>query len=221
MTFKNDQDMFERMKEKLYTAVCCDIMDDYGYRNQAMNIKIKPIQKGNKVVGRAKTILSTSVYEIYEEPYKGEIDAVDSLKNNEVVVMKTEESEKSGVWGELLSIAAKMKGTNGAVIDGYTRDVEEIKKLDYNVYALGFSPLDSRGRSTVIDYDCRIKCGGIEVNPGDLIFGDLDGVIVIPKSIAEKVMIEALQKVEKENKMRQGLLEGRSLKELYQEQGVL
>jgi len=219
--FENEQKMFNIMRKKLYTAVCCDVMDDLGFRRQALNCNIRPISKNNIVMGRAKTILSTETHEIYDNPYEGEIKAVDSIKKNEVVVIKTGKSEYSGVWGELLSMAAMVRGANGAIIDGYSRDIKKIKEINFPVFTAGFSPLDSKGRSKIIDFDCPIICGGVEINPGDIIFGDYDGVISIPKSIAEKVIVMAQNKVEKENMIKEGIYNGKYLDELYNEYGIL
>jgi len=222
MSFKNDQEMFEKMEKMLYTAVCCDVMDELGYRNQAMRHDIRPISKEHILVGRAKTILAVDIYEVDENPYEGEIKAIDSVKPGEVVVGATNRSTANGLWGELLSTATKVRGGRGAVIDGITRDVEKIIKLgNFPVFAVGFKPVDSAGRGKVIDYDCPVVCGDILVNPGDLIFCDYDGAIAIPKDIAEEVVIKALEKATKENLTRDMLLEGKYLADAYAKYGVL
>lgn len=222
MVFKSDKEMFEKMEKDLYTAVCSDVLDELGYRNQAMRHDIRPIDSESILVGRAKTILSVDIYEIYDNPYEGEIKAIDSVKPGEVVVGATNKSILNGLWGELLSTATKVRGGRGAVIDGFSRDVKKIMKLgNFPVFAVGFKPVDSAGRGRLIDYDCPIMCGDIMVYPGDLIFGDYDGVIVIPKDIAEEVVTKALEKVTKEDLTRDMLFKGQYLADAYAKYGVL
>lgn len=112
------------------------------------------------------------------------------------------------VWGELLSTATKARGGRGAVIDGLARDIKKIKEMNFPLFTAGYKPVDSRGRGKVIDYDCTVVCGGVKVTPGDLIFGDIDGIVVIPKDISNEVISAALEKVSKENATRKDLLDG-------------
>ena len=163
MNFKNDREMFELMEAKLYTAACCDIMDGFNYRYQAMKPNIRPISEDMVVVGRAKTILTVDVYYICDNPYDKEIESIDSIREGEVVVACTNNSINNGVWGELLTTATKARGGRGAIIDGLARDVKKIKELGLPVFTAGYRPVDSRGRGLVIDYDCSVECGGVKV----------------------------------------------------------
>ncbi|HHV42322.1 MAG TPA: RraA family protein [Clostridiaceae bacterium] len=213
--------MFEIMEQRLYTAVCCDVMDDLGYRNQAMHHNIRPLDDNVKVIGRAKTILAVDVYEVTKDCYKVEIEALDSVKEGEVVVVSTNNSLTNGIWGELLSTAAKARGARGAIIDGLGRDIEKIREMKFPVFMVGFKPVDSKGRGLVIDYDCPINCGGVIVEPGDIVFGDYDGVIAIPHRICHEVIERSLHKVEKEQSTKNALLKGKLLKDVYDQFGVL
>ena len=219
--FEDDFEMFKVMKQQLYTAVCCDVMDSMGYKDQAMRYNIRPVHEDMVVVGRAKTMLAADIQDVYENPYEKEIDALDSVEEGQVVVIDTNESTSSGIWGELLTTAAMMRGGRGAVVDGLSRDIWRTKKMDFPLFAVGYRPLDSQGRSYIFDYDCTIKCGGIKVKPNDIIFGDIDGVIVIPKEISMDVVRGACEKVSKENVTRDELLEGKLLKDVYEKYGVL
>jgi 4-hydroxy-4-methyl-2-oxoglutarate aldolase len=219
--FENDERMFALMRQELYTAVCCDVMDRMGFRDQAMRHDIRPVDETMVVLGRAKTILAVDVYEIYDEPYTGEMESLDSVKPGEVVVASTNESTRNCLFGELLSTATRVRGGTGAVIDGLIRDVRQIKAMKFPMFAVGYKPLDSAGRGKVIDYDCPIVCGDIRVQPGDIVFGDIDGLVVIPKAIAEEVIDAALQKVHKENLTRDELLKGSYLADVYKKYGVL
>jgi len=221
MTSSNDSSLFVQMRDNLYTAVISDSLDDLGYRNQAMNERLRPINQDHVLVGRAKTVLCVDVYHIHENSYDKEIAAIDSVQPGEVVVAATNRSVRNGMWGELLSTASKMRGASGAVIDGLARDTKMIQKLDFPVFCTGFKPVDSKGRGVVIDYDCPIEAGDVLVHPGDVIFGDRDGIVVIPQAVLGQVFEAAMAKVTGENNSRRELLEGRLLREVYDKYGVL
>ncbi len=217
----NDKELFTLMETQLYTGLLCDVLDDMGYREQAMSPNIRPLELTSILAGRAKTILAVDVYEIAEEPYKMEIAALDSVKENEVPVVCTNGSTRNGIWGELLSTATRMRGGRGAVIDGYMRDTKQIREMGFPVFSAGYQPLDSKGRGLVIDYDCPVVVGGVRVCPGDVIFADFDGVVVIPKAVAKEAVERALEKRRLENNTRDELLNGALLREVYEKYGVL
>ncbi|WP_082882346.1 RraA family protein [Paenibacillus swuensis] len=220
--FHNDEQLFELMQAQLYAAVISDSLDDLGYRNQAMRENIRPLVIGSEIlVGRAKTILSVDVYHIQENPYDMEIQSIDSIKPGEIVVAATNQSVRNGMWGELLSTASKMRGARGAIVDGLIRDTAKITELDFPVYCTGFKPVDSKGRGIVIDYDCPVEAGGVLVSPGDIVFADRDGIVVIPNAVLEEVIEKALAKVSGENNTRRELFEGKLLREVYDKYGVL
>jgi len=219
--FVNEQEMFDTMRDKLNAAVISDILDRLGVREQAMRADIRPVYQGAIVVGRAYTVLTTDIFQAIDDPYKGEIEAVDSLKSNDIMVVCTNRSTRTCLWGELLSTAARARGARGIVIDGYTRDVAQIKAMQFSTFATATSVVDSAGRSTVVDHGCPVNCGDVLVNTGDIIFGDIDGVVVIPKELEEEVIPLALEKVDKENLTRNELLKGTMLKTVYAKYGVL
>jgi 4-hydroxy-4-methyl-2-oxoglutarate aldolase len=213
--------LFDRMCATLYTGVVCDTLDEMGHRNQAMRENINPLEMNWVMAGRAKTILSVDVYHVASNPYVKEIEAIDSILPGEIIVGCTNESRQNGLWGELLSTASKMRGGRGAVVDGLIRDTKKIIELDFPVFSTGSKPVDSRGRGMVIDYDCPVLCGGVMVYPGDVIFADRDGVVVIPSAIFADVYELAMIKVTKENSTREELLEGKTMREVYDKYGVL
>jgi regulator of RNase E activity RraA len=205
----------------LYSAVLADVLDDLGFRQQAMGPAIRPIESSLKVVGRAFTVIATDTYEVPNKPYEKELEAVDQLSEGEVLVATTNGSTSSGFWGELLSTAAVSKGARGAVVDGFTRDSEKIVRMGFPVFVRGYSPLDSKGRLDVISYGGSILCGGVEVAPGDLIFGDRDGVVVVPTAVERDAVRKALEKVEGEDGMRLALKQGMGVVQAYNEYGIL
>lgn len=216
-----DQELFDSMCEKLYSAVISDTLDQLGYRNQVMRENINPIDPTWIVAGRAKTILSVDIHHLPDDPYTKEIEAVDSVKPGEIVIGCTNESRQNGLWGELLSTASKMRGGRGAIVDGLIRDTAKILELGFPVFATGTKPVDSQGRGIVIDYDIPVLCGGVMVHPGDVIFGDRDGIVVIPGAIIDEVFQLAMDKVTRENHTRDELLEGYTLRQVYDKYGVL
>lgn len=212
---------FQVIKAGLYSGLLADILDEMGYRNQAMHYTIHPLKEDDVVVGRAFTVLATDVYDQPEEPYKLEFQAVDKLSQGDVLVATTNGSICSGFWGELLTTAAMGRGASGAVLDGMSRDTRAIRKLAFPLFLRGTNPLDSKGRTDVIDYQCTIECGGVTVHPGDLIFGDYDGVVVVPADIAEEVVEKAFQKAGAENEVRDAIRNGLSATETWNTYHIL
>ncbi|WP_168120481.1 RraA family protein [Paenibacillus sp. HB172176] len=222
MNAAKENERIEIMTASLYSAVISDTLDDLGYRNQVMRETLRPLEANDKIlVGRAKTILAADCYHVQDNPYELEIKAIDSIKLGEVVVGSTNQSVRNGFWGELLSTASKMRGARGAVVDGLIRDTRKIIELGFPVYCTGFKPVDSKGRGIVVDYDVPVEAGGVIVYPGDMIFADRDGVVVIPNGLVDEVIAKALNKVNGENNTRRELLEGRTLGEVYAKYGVL
>jgi len=221
----NDPATFEFMKKKLYVPVVCDILDSLGYRNQAMHQRLRPLlpdMNNCGFVGRARTIrwMETD-YVIEEDPYGLEIDVIDSLKPGDVVVHSTDYSGTNAPWGELMSTIAKRNGAVGCICDSQIRDCVKIIQMGFPVYYVGIRPLDSKGRARVMAYDVPVKCGEVLVNKGDLIFADFDGIVVIPSKAEEDVLKLAAEKVRKENSARRELVEGRTLRSVWEKYKVL
>ncbi len=221
VNFASDTEMFDIMRDKLYASVISDVVDGLGARNQGMRPDVRPIYQGATVVGRAYPVLTADVYKFIDDPYGPEIDAVDSLKPNDVLVACTQRSTRTCFWGELLATAARARGSRGIVVDGTVRDVAYLTEMKFPTFATGIYMVDSAGRSIVIDHNCPVECGGVLVNPGDIIFGDVDGVVVIPREMEKEVIPLALEKVSKENQLRDELLKGTLLRDAYKKYGVL
>jgi regulator of RNase E activity RraA len=221
MRFANDEEMFQLMEQKLYSAVLSDSLDKIGLTNQAMRADIRPVYAAAVVCGRAFTALSVDVYEVYEDPYQKEIESVDSLKPGDVMVAATGRSTRTAFWGELLSTAAKARGARGAIIDGYTRDVRRITEMGFPVFVTGTKPVDSAGRGYVMEFGRPVSCGDVVVKEGDIVFGDVDGIVSIPRKAQEEVVSRALEKVSKENQTRIELQRGAYLRDVYAKYGTL
>ncbi|MCD6033922.1 MAG: hypothetical protein K0S78_6108 [Thermomicrobiales bacterium] len=218
---RGDEVSLRILRERLYTAVVSDVLDRQGLLEQAMSARIRPLEPRMRLVGRAHTVLTADIYQRPANPYEKEIASVDSLKPGDVMVAATNGSERTCLWGELLSTAARARGAAGALIDGHTRDVARILEMEFPLFCTGFRPVDSSSRSIVVDYDCPVLCGGVMVSPGDVIFADIDGVVVIPQDRLEETVQAALEKVQAENSSRQMLEEGYLLRDVYDRFGVL
>jgi regulator of RNase E activity RraA len=218
---RTEDELLAIVRDRLYTAVISDVLDHQGLLDQAMNARIRPIDPQMKLVGRAHTVLSADVYQRPQEPYVTEIAAVDALKPGDVTVAVTNGSQRTCLWGELLSTAARARGATGCLIDGHTRDVHRIVAMQFPVFCTGFRPVDSSFRSIVIDHGCPVLCGDVLVHPGDIIVGDVDGVVVIPRGRLQATVEAALAKVEGENASRRMLEEGYLLRDVYDRYGVL
>jgi regulator of RNase E activity RraA len=213
--------LLDLLRTRLYTAVVSDVLDRQGFLNQAMAARIRPIDPRMRLVGRTHTVLSADIYQRPENPYTKEIAAVDALSPGDVLVAATNGSERTCLWGELLSTAARARGATGCLIDGHVRDVRRILEMEFPVFCTGFRPVDSSSRSIVIDYNVPILCGDVMVSPGDIVFADVDGVVVIPRAQLAPTVETALAKVESENNSRAMLEEGYLLRDVYDRYGVL
>ncbi len=221
MDAQHDRELFDFMQRELYVSVVSDILDSLGYRDQAMDATIRPIYKEAIVVGRAHTVLSTDVYQMPTDPYSAEIAAIDSLRPNDVLVAATNHSTRTCFWGELLSTTARARGARGAIIDGHVRDVRRIEQMQFPVFATGFRPIDSAGRGLVVAHGTPIVCGGVIVHPGDIVFGDSDGLVVIPQAVENETIERAKVKVAGESRAREDLERGDLLRDVYDRYGVL
>ena len=213
-----DDHLFEFIKKRLYVAAVCDILDELGFPNQAMHQRLRPLLPDIRncgFLGRARTFRWMDTNHISDDPYGLEIEAMDSLKKGDVVIHSTDHGGTNAPWGELMSTVAKRKGVSGCVCDSQVRDCVKIIEMGFPVYYSGIRPLDSKGRAIVTAYDVPVRCGEVLVNPGDIIYADFDGIVVIPKAVELGVFEKAQEKVNKENLSRKELLEGKSLREVY------
>jgi len=223
--FDTDDEIFSFVKEKLYVAAVCDILDTLDYRQQAMHQRIRPLLPDIHrcgFVGRARTMRWMDMdYIVREDPYGLELEAMDSLKPGDAVIHSTDFSGTNAPWGELMSTIAKRNGAVGCVCDSQIRDCVRIIEMGFPVYYAGIRPLDSQGRARVMAYDVPVRCGDVLVQPGELVFADFDGVVVVPQAVEKDVLRLALEKVGKETASRQALMTGKSLKDVYTMYGVL
>ena len=208
----------------LSAPILSDVMDSLGMMGQAMRPFVRPLDENAVLIGRARTGLYMPVYQTRasENPYEVEIALVDDLKPGDVVVLACNgPTERIAPWGELLSTASKMRGAVGCVTDGLVRDVRLIRDLGFLVFHGGIGPLDTKGRARMMERDTLVECAGVRVHSGDIVFGDIDGVVVIPQDRAAEVLARAREKLAGESHTRAELEQGRLLGEVYKKYGVL
>jgi regulator of RNase E activity RraA len=219
--FTDEASLFDWAAQRLYAAVLSDACDAMGYRDRALGADIRPLDESQVLVGRAKTVLWAPIDHVVSNPYEKEIAAVDSLRPGEVFVMAVNRSPQIVPWGELLSTATRARGGRGAVLDGLVRDRCRIQVMGLPVFCTGFRPYDSCGRGIVVAYDVPVVLDGLTIHPGDLVFGDADGVVVVPRAVETPVLERAWSKVAGENRTRQALEDGELLAEVYRRYGIL
>jgi 4-hydroxy-4-methyl-2-oxoglutarate aldolase len=210
-------------KHRIPTAVLSDTLDSLDIRVQAMQPRIRPLDLALDMVGRARTGLFMPVYHVAAglNPYELEIRLLDDLGADEVVVLACGDSGRIAPWGELLTTACLARKAVGCVTDGLVRDVRQIVQMAFPVFHGGIGPLDSKGRGRVMEIDVPVMCAGVMVRPRDVVVGDADGVVVIPREVEEKVVALAIDKVTGENNTRDALRNGESLASVFQRFGIL
>lgn len=216
-----DAEYLDRISEHLYSSVLADILDEAGHRQQVMRPEVRPLYPGAKVAGRAATMLAVEVSELPAQPYHLLMEMLDGLRPGEVVVAAVQAQIRAALWGELLSTHTRARGGRGVVIDGLSRDSWGIEDMKFPVFATGLSPADSKGRLEVMSIRGTIPVGGVSVADGDLIVADSDGCVVVPAAIEDDIIAKAMQKVSGEDKMRDVLRKGASIREVFKEYGIL
>lgn len=218
------QSILEATQTTLYVAAVCDILDSLGYRQQAMHRRLRPLLPNPKncgFLGRARTLRWMEVDYVEADPYGLEIEAIDSLTSGDVVIHSTDYTGVATPWGELMTSVAVRNGAVGCVCDSNIRDCRRIQEMGFPVYYAGIYPVDSKGRAMVKGFDVPVRCGEVLVHPGDIVFADFDGIVVVPKAIEEQVFTLAMEKVGTENKMRKALDDGLTLRQAYDHFGIL
>ncbi len=221
--FADDVERLAWIREHLYVPAVCDVLDALGYRDRAMHQRLRPLDPDHCIIaGRARTVrwMETD-YVIEADPYGLEIDLMDSLGAGDVVVHSTDFAGTNAPWGELMTTVARRNGAVGCICDSNIRDCRKIVAMGFPVFYAGIRPLDSMGRARVMAYDVPVRCGDVLVQSGELVFADFDGIVVVPRQVEEETLSRAYDKVVKENLSRRHLLNGDSLRTVFDRHGVL
>ncbi|MGQ4513141.1 RraA family protein [Streptomyces sp. DW26H14] len=215
------------LDERVTAAQLSDSLDSFQVRGQVLDGRVRPLQKGVRVVGRARTIrfepVTSPAEEVYAEPdpYRPFIDFMAGVRRDEVVVVATGGDERTAYWGELFSAAALGQGAVGVVCDSYTRDRGKVEALGFPVFSLGTRPLDYRGRMRIAAAQQPVVCAGVRIAPGDLVVAEDDGIVVVPARIEAVAVERANQRAATESTVLEELLSGRTIGEVWDEHGVL
>lgn len=228
-TWQDDNELFTLMRRELFTAVVGDILDTLGYLHQFLPPNIQPLREDMVVLGRAMPVLEADYFihedeagqaHLSQKPFGLMFEALDDLKPNEVYVA-TGGSARYALWGELMSTRALRLGSAGAVLNGYSRDTRGILHLNFPTFSHGRYAQDQGKRGKVVDFRVTVEIGGVRIRPGDIVFGDIDGVVIVPRAVEQEAITRSLEKVRKENLVKKALEEGMSTVEAFARFGVM
>jgi regulator of RNase E activity RraA len=217
---KDDNSRFQQVKDLLYTPVVGDILDGLGCFHQFLPQPVQPLRESMKVVGRAMPVLMIDVHGEQKQPFGKLTESLDQLQDGEVYIAGGG-NMRCAYWGEILTATARSRGAVGAVVNGYHRDTPQVLEQNWPVFSRGRFAQDSRVRTQVADYRCPIEIDGVWIEPGDLVFGDLDGVVIVPRKHEEEVLTLAMEKALTENVVRKEIENGMSSTEAFSKFGVL
>jgi len=229
VAWRDDGELFRLMREKLFTAAVGDVLDTMGLLHQFLPAKLQPLDPDMVMVGRAMPVLEADYFfstedngqtDLSRQPFGLMLRALDDLRRHEVYVA-TGGSPRYALWGELMSTRAMHLGAAGAVVNGYSRDTKGILALKFPVFSQGRYAQDQGYRGKVVDFRVPVEIEGVQVLPGDIVFGDLDGVLVIPKAAEREAITRALEKVSRENAVRTAIVGGMSCVEAFEKFGVM
>lgn len=218
--WNSESEMLGMMKEKLYTPVVGDILDAMGYTHQFLPPDIRPLRNEMKLAGRAMTVLMIDVFGPQEKPFGLLTEALDQLHENEIYIA-TGGTGRCAYWGELLTATARTRGAAGAIVNGYHRDTPQVLSQNWPVFSRGCWAQDSSVRTQVVDFRCPIEIGQVTIRDGDLLFGDVDGVLCIPQETVETVLTQALEKAAGEKTVRAAIEGGMSATKAFRVYGIL
>ena len=219
--WKNDSELFTLARTELFTAVVGVVMDKLNLRRQFLPPEIQPLAPDMVSIGRAMTVLEADFFEEGDKPFGVMLEALDDLKTNEVYVC-TGASLRYALWGELMSLRASKLGAAGAVLDGYSRDTNGIIEQKFPCFSRGRYAQDQGPRGKVVDFRVPIEMdGGVRIETGDIVFGDIDGVCVIPAKAEREVFMRAIEKARGEKTVRQAIEAGMSAQAAFKKFGIL
>jgi regulator of RNase E activity RraA len=227
--WKSDDELFSIVQRELFTCAVGDVMDKIGLQHQFLPPQIQPLGRDMIVIGRAMPVLSVDVFteriagtanQLMDKPFGLMLEALDDLKKNEIY-LNTGSSPRNALWGELMSTRANKLGSRGAVLNGYVRDTKAILKMSFPTFAFGSYGQDAAPRYKVVDFRIPVEIGQVRVRPGDILFGDIDGVLAVPAEAEEEVFARALEKAGGEKLVKQAIEAGSSAVEAFNKFGIM
>ena len=226
--YNNDNELFRILETKLFPAVVGDVLDKMGYLHQFLPAEIHPLDDEMVIAGRAMPVLEADIYDLdsktntplARKPFGLMLEALDSLKAGDIYTAAGG-SLNYAMWGALMSTRARALGAKGALVNGYVRDSKDIKSLGFPVFGRGKYAQDQGPRGQVIDYNVTVEIAGIRIEPGTLLFGDCEGVLVIPREVEEEVIAKSLEKSAIENTVEAAIKNGMSAVDAFKTYGVM
>jgi regulator of RNase E activity RraA len=227
--WKTDNEIFEMSRRELFTSVVGDVMDKLDLFHQFLPPAIKPLHEDMVLIGRAMTVLSVDVFrervggsanKLMDKPFGLMLEALDDLKPSEVYV-NTGSSPRNALWGEMMSTRAMKLGAAGAVLNGYSRDTRAVLNLKFPTFSWGSYGQDSAPRYKVVDFRIPVEIGSVLIKPGDILFGDIDGVCCIPREVEAEVFTKALEKARSEKLVKKALEAGSSAVGAFEKYGIM
>jgi regulator of RNase E activity RraA len=210
-------------RERLNSAAISDSLDSFGYHSQVLTPGIHAVDPTLVLCGVARVGLYMPIYHDDENTkvYEHEITLVDSLKPEEVPVLICHGIQRISPWGELLSTRSSYLRAAGCLTDGSVRDTSRIREMKFPVYSAATNPVDTKYRGKLMLSDVPGEICGVRVESGDLVFGDFDGIVIVPKTILRQVVEKALEKVAAENVVRNEIRAGGALVDIFEKHGIL
>src|SRR6202522_1707992 len=193
--WKSDDELFTIVQRELFTCVVGDVMVKLNLQHQFLPPQIQPLRQDMVVIGRAMPVLSVDVFaeriadsanKLMDKSFGLMLEALDDLRTNEIYI-NTGSSPRNALWGELMSTRARKLGSRGAVLNGYVRDTKAILNMGFPTFGLGSYGQDAGPRYKVVDFRIPIEIGSVRVRPGDILFGDIDGVLAVPAETETKI----------------------------------
>jgi regulator of RNase E activity RraA len=227
--WNSDEELFALAERELFTCVVGDVMDRMHLVHQFLPPQIRPLRQDMVLIGRAMPVLSGDVFEesiegsankLSAKPFGLMLEALDDLRPNEIYI-NTGSSPRNALWGELLSTRALKLGARGAVLNGYVRDTRPILSMNFPVFSFGSYGQDAGPRYKVYDFRIPVEIQGVRVNPGDILFGDIDGVLVVPADAETEIFTKALEKARGEKVVRRELESGSSAVTAFKKHGIM
>lgn len=209
------------IKDKLYSGILCDVLDQMGYRNQYLGPEMDALLPDTVVFGKVFTCIATEVYSMPKDPLSAQCRVIDQMSEGEVMVLTTRGNYTCAILGELMATAINIKGGKGAILDGMARDLKVVREMKFPLVYRGHLPNTSKGRAEVNECQIPINIDGVTIYPGDYVYGDIDGTVFIPGKLLDEVIDRAFEIMAKEDKVRDKLCKGESLIDTYAKIGAI
>jgi regulator of RNase E activity RraA len=220
MTWSNDRELFELVRKYLYTPVVGDILDTLGLWHQFLPQPIHAIRKNMVLAGRAMPVQLADGAGPQPQPFGRLTEALDQIEVDEVYIA-TGGSQNCAAWGEILTATARMRRGAGAIIDGFHRDTPRVLEQNWPIFSRGRWAQDAGVRSVVVNFRCTVEIGSVLIRPGELVFGDIDGIVIVPRNVEQQVIELALEKASGEKLVRKDIEAGMSSTAAFKKYGIL